>query len=408
MWSLKPYKSPPSKCPKCSHENAGFTKHIFTGVHILGEGTCDICGTNYFHNWPIGHGLEFPISFTNNGLARYPPKAYHWMARPLIRAVKKGLKVTVTVRRDVRKRIKQALLLNCLDPCYGHVIWKLFNTYHHQRVSSPQGVVVLIPESCAWMVPDHVAEIWAVDVPLRDINFQIDSLDLFVQEVSDNYDTLQMLPVFTHIDHQEIEFYQYFRTEPFQISEFSIKRLCVTFIWREDRFWLRTRLEEWLSFAATKFSIDWLGRWFLYRQLRAMVRVANQVKLELPAAIFKITGLGTWGTFPEYFEDLRQLNMTEDSEKKWCQAFAQSHLVVGVHGSNMMIPTALSAGFIELLPTHKIPFISEDILMKHPGRYQTFLGRHLNMFTSTRFITRHIISIYKDFSYLYKNTSVWS
>ncbi len=408
MWSLKPYKSPPSKCPKCLHENAGFTKHIFTGVHILGEGACGSCGTYYYHNWPIGHGAEFPISFTNNGLAKYPPKAYHWMAKPLIESVKKGLRVTAPIRREVRKKISQALLLNCLDPCYGHVIWKLFNTFHYQRVSTLQGVVVLIPESCAWMVPDHVAEIWSVEVPFRDINFQIDSLDLFIEEVSGNYESLQMLPVSTHINHQEINYYQYFRTEPFRISEFSNKPLCITFIWREDRFWLRTRLEEWFSFAATKLSINWLRPWFLYRQLKAMVSIAKQVRLKLPAVSFKITGLGTWGTLPEYFEDLRQQTMTEDLEKEWCQAYAQSHLVIGVHGSNMLIPTAHAAGFIELLPTHKIPFISEDILMKHPARYQIFLGRHLDMFTSSRSIAMHIISIFKDFSYLYKNTTVWS
>ncbi len=327
------------------------------------------------------------------------------MARPLIKAVKRDLKITATVRREVRKRITQALLLNCLDPCFGHIVWKLFNTFHYQQMAVSQGVVVLIPDSCAWMVPDHVAEVWAVDLPLGDIDFQIDSLDPFVQQVSDNYDSLQMLPVFTHINHQEVDFFQYFRTEPFRISEFSTKQPCVTFIWREDRFWLRTRLEEWLSLVVTKLSISWLKPWFLYRQLIVIKKIAKQVRLELPEVRFKIAGLGTWGTFPEYFEDLRLEAMTEDDEKKWCRTYAQSHLVVGVHGSNMLIPTALSAGFIELLPRHKIPFISEDILMNHPARYQTFLGRHLDIFTSPGSIARHINSIITDFSYLYKNTS---
>ena len=405
MWSLKPYKSPPSKCPKCSHKNAGFQTYFFTGAHILGEGDCKGCGSHYFHNWPIGHGAEFPVAFTNNGIAKYPVKADQWMARPLIKAVQDDFRVAAPILRNVRKKINQALLLNCLDPCYGHVIWKLFNTFHYQGVSFPQGVVVLIPESCVWMVPDHVAEIWAVDLPLRDINCPIDSLNLFIEKVSEKYDSLQILPVFTHIDHQKIDFYQYFRTKSFQISEFGNKQPCVTFIWREDRFWLRTRLEEWLSFVVMKLSINWLKPWFLHRQLRAMEEVSKQVSLESPSTIFKVVGLGAWGSFPESFEDLRRITLTEDWEKKWCLAYAQSHLIVGVHGSSMLIPTALSAGFIELLPRHKIPFISEDVLTKHPVRYQTFLGRHLDMFTSTRSISRHINSILKDFIYLYKNTS---
>ena len=104
MWSLKPYKSPPSKCPACSYANSGFEQYIFTGVHILGRGTCASCRTMYIHNWPIAHGAEFPIAFTDNGIATYDERAYQWLARPLIRAIKQDLKVEAPVKRIIRRR----------------------------------------------------------------------------------------------------------------------------------------------------------------------------------------------------------------------------------------------------------------------------------------------------------------
>lgn len=135
-----------------------------------------------------------------------------------------------------------------------------------------------------------------------------------------------------------------------------------------------------------------------------MKQVAAQLRQQLPAANFYVTGLGRQGVFPGHFNDLRRLKADSETEMEWCGVYAKSHLVIGVHGSNMIIPTALSAGFIELLPKHKVPFMTEDILMKHPARFQTFLGRHLDLHSATEVIVEHAVSMMEDFSYLYKNT----
>lgn len=404
MWSLKPFKSPKSKCPKCSFENEGFTTYYFIGPHILGYGKCYNCEIFYHHNWPIGHGADFPIAFSENGVAQYSEKSYQWMVKPLVKAVKTELQLDVPIKQIVRRDIKHALLLNCLDTCYGHVIWKLFNTTFYQNIPRHQGVIVMIPENCKWMVPDHVAEIWTVDLSLEFFNFQLKDLNSFIDRQLDAYDKFHILPVFTHIDHQIVDSYQFFRTSPFQLEEFSSKQTQITFIWREDRVWLPTKLEAWANLVVSRLALNWLKPLLLYRQLRIMKKVGKAVKKALPEVGFKVTGLGTWGKFPPEYEDLRTLKTTEELEIKWCDTYADSHLVIGIHGSNMLIPTALASGFIEMLPRHKIPFVSEDILMQHPARYQTFLGRHLSMSTSVQDISGHIISMVIDFPYLYKNT----
>ena len=404
MWSLKPFQSPKSNCPKCAFKNEGFASYYFIGAHILGYGKCDNWDVFYYYNWPIGHGADFPISFSENGLARYSEKSYQWMVKPLVKAVNTDLHLDVPIKKIVRKNIKHALLLNCLDPCYGHVIWKLFNTAFYQNIPRHQGVIVMIPANCKWMVPDHVAEIWTVDLSLKYFNCQLKDLNAFIDKQLDAYDKFQILPIFTHIDHQIVDLYQFFRTSPFQLEQFSNKQTHNTFIWREDRVWLPTKLEAWLNLVVSRFALKWLKPLLLYRQLMIMGKVGKMVKQVLPQVRFKVTGLGTWGKFPPEYEDLRTLKTTEELELKWCDTYANSHLVIGIHGSNMLIPTALASGFIEMLPRYKIPFVSEDILMKHPARYQTFLGRHLSTSTSVQDISGHVISMLMDFPYLYKNT----
>jgi len=403
MWSLKPYKSPPSTCPGCNSKNEGFNEYIFTGVNILGKGVCSTCGMSYYHNWPIGHGAHFPISFNDNGIARYPEKAAQWLANPLIKSMKQDLRIEASVKRQVRKSISQALLLNCLDPCFGHVLWKLFNASRYGDIALPQGLVVLIPANCSWLVPDYVAEIWSVEVSMSSLNYQVLSVDKFIREVSQGFESLSLLPVATHIDHTVVDLRQFLPVKPFRLKDFYHKPACFTLIWREDRFWLRSEPERWFSLAVLKFSVKWLRSWLIYRQLKKMTKLVECIREEMPSARFKVTGLGTQGVFPEYIEDLRQQKISEQWEKKWCQTYADSQLVIGIHGSNMLIPTGLSAGFIELLPRHKIPFITEDILLKHPPRLQMFLGRHLDLFTSSKIIAQHAVSVFRDFDYLYHN-----
>ena len=404
MWSLKPLNSPPSTCPGCNSDNAGFDDYQFTGLHILGIGYCTNCGMKYYHNWPIGHGADFPISFNHNGTAGYPDKAAVWLAKPLIKAIKGNLSTAALVDRCVKKEISQVLLLNCLDPCYGHVLWKLFNAFHYRDIESPKGLVVLIPKNCAWLVPDFVAEVWSVEADLGSLKLPIPAVDTFIRELFNSYESVHVLPAYTHIDHHNLDLTQFLRVTPFNLADFYLHDASITFIWREDRYWLRSKWEEWLSLVATKYSITWLKAWFLSRQLSSIKKIAYQVLQQIPTSRFNVTGLGTWGVFPDCINDLRQLKTDREIEMEWCQTYAQSQLVIGVHGSNMLIPTALAAGFIELLPRNKIPFITEDILMKHPARFQTFLGRHLDLFTPAKVIANHVTSIFKDFDYLYKNT----
>ncbi len=359
------------------------------------------CAVFYYHNWPVGHGEQFPIAFTINGTAEFANQSALWLAHPLINMVKSQLSSSMKINRNVQRNINKGLLINCLDPCFGHIIWKLFTAARYKTLDPESGLVVLIPKQCSWMVPQHVAEIWEVEVPLSKLHVKLDGLHDFISQCPLN--SLELVPQPTHPDHQNLPLKDFFKTEGFSLDSFTSRKPQITFIWREDRFWLRTKLEQWMWSFATKYNLNWFKPWFLLRQRHAIKKVVDLVKRTLPDAQFAVAGLGKAGNM-KGVQDLRYLEMNTERELEWCALYAKSHFVVGIHGSSMLIPTALSAGFIELLPPYKIPFMTEDILMRHDSRFQLFLGRHLNLFCGPAMVAQHIVDAFQSFAYLKSNT----
>lgn len=106
-----------------------------------------------------------------------------------------------------------------------------------------------------------------------------------------------------------------------------------------------------------------------------------------------MTGIGKPYFANSIAQDLRSEKLDYETEIRWCNAYATSHIVIGVHGSNMLIPTSLSAGFIEILPDHKIPHMGEDTVLKYSGRNALLLGRHVTQCISPKSLTMHAIQM---------------
>ena len=79
--------------------------------------------------------------------------------------------------------------------------------------------------------------------------------------------------------------------------------------------------------------------------------------------------------------------------------YRHSQLVLGIHGSHMLIPTALSAGFIEIHPPAQDP-TSHRGHWPPPtkGRLAHFLGRFCGTnFSSPRLVAAHVWTMVKGF-----------
>src|SRR5262249_18336567 len=100
--------------------------------------------------------------------------------------------------------------------------------------------------------------------------------------------------------------------------------------------------------------------------------------------------------------DLRENAFSESIEMEWCKVYSKSHIVIGVHGSNMLLPTALAAAFIEIMPSWKIERWGEDIAQPYSDRKAVFLGRFLDGCCSVKDVSGHIIAILKEYKYFSK------
>ena len=78
------------------------------------------------------------------------------------------------------------------------------------------------------------------------------------------------------------------------------------------------------------------------QQQRRIEILAGRLGKEIPNLQFAITGLAEPGGFANPVCDLRNGRPDDRVEREWCERYASSHVVMGVHGSNMLIPSGLA------------------------------------------------------------------
>jgi hypothetical protein len=77
------------------------------------------------------------------------------------------------------------------------------------------------------------------------------------------------------------------------------------------------------------------------------------LRLHVPDLDAAVAGYGRSGSFPSWVQDLRLTQHDAPMERRWAERCAASHLVFGMHGSNMNIPAALARGAMEIVePKH--------------------------------------------------------
>ena len=396
------------RCPACVAVGPHPNHVLFLGMHTLADCHCGACGLNFYHTLPVGHALLFPVAFTRYPRQDYyPPRAGGWFAQPLLDSFFKHAPVEAALYKIVYRTCDQVILLNCLDNCYGHALLKLLNAQPclDRLAATETGLVVIVPRFMRWLVPEGVAEVWSVDLPLRELNRWIQSFDSFVRTELERFSRVWICPANTHPDSTGIDLERFTRTKRFDLSRFYDQTPRVTFVCREDRFWLRYPWEGFIWRGCVKLrKTEWVRPWLVRRQNRLVARTSQLIARGLPGVRFTAVGLGRTGGFPPGIADRRTGAMTDELEKKWCRIYAESHLISGVHGSHLLLPTALAAGFVEILPRHKIDHLAEDVTLAYTNRYRPFLGRFLDEFASPRLVARHACSMIKNFPYWQLNT----
>ena len=398
---VKPGQFKDFVCPACASADVAVKGTVFPGIHVMGAYTCTSCGLEFLRDLPVGFAVDHPMAIgRKDGTLFNPTNGEYWLHGPLLAAFRKPSDAAVRVERVVNRQSSKVIILNTLDFLYGHVLLKLFNAQQYIDLYPDQGLILIVPRMFAWLVPKGVAEAWIVDLKLGAMHGWYPALDAFVQEQLVRFDEVAMARGYAHPDVSTLDIGRYSGVPAFPQEEFTTRVPWITFIAREDRLWHASPICGVLHRVARKLGLRRMG---VAAQDRLIARTIELIRREVPSAHFAVTGLGSAGGLGAHVGDLRIDRMSDERERTWCETYARSQVVIGVHGSNMLLPTAHAAGCIEILPSDRLGNIVQDIAVRYADRRQLFLYRFVREHASPKEVAQHAVSMFKHHDLYMRN-----
>ncbi len=335
------------------------------GMRMLADLVCSHCSRTFYGDLPAGHGLYYPMLLEKETGQVHDGYHVAWFAEGLASSYAARSDLPSTLTQESVRPLHRPILLNCLDYLYGHCLLKLLNAQLYLDRYPDLDLVVLVPHFLRWMVPAGTAAVWTVELPLRRGQEWNDWLASELRRRMPAAQGWKLAPAFAHP--QGFQIARFTGVAPFNLDRWAEKP-SVTFIWREDRLWAETLPDA----GAGHLSARVLRRAGLRpkppaEQKRRIVRLAEQMRQRFPAINFAVAGMGTPGGLPAFISDLRTTQVTSDTEAEWCRRYAQSQIVIGVHGSSLLLPSAHAAVTLDLMPEDRWGNLAQDILPNASG-----------------------------------------
>jgi hypothetical protein len=145
----------------------------------------------------------------------------------------------------------------------------------------------------------------------------------------------------------------------------------ITFIWREDRLWETESHSTSARFDKIKQHLG-ISQERTNEQTRKVIKLAECLRGDFPLLDFAVVGLGKAHNLLDWISDLRLTKLDTEAERAWCERYAKSHIVIGVHGSNMLLPSAHAGGVIELIGEERQGNFLQDILFRRSDSREMF------------------------------------
>jgi len=353
MISIKPKIDFSSKCVYCNTtlKNKDI---VWQGIHVLLDCECPNCKNKFLVDLPIGHAQLYPFVVDKNSWELHGSKlALKWFGAPLLKSLKNPSNDKISMTIEKIYNTKKVAILNCIDFLYGHSLLKLLNAESLLDKKNRLGLVVIIPKFLRWMVPKGVAEIWTVDLPLKKAKEYYPQLERSIKHELERFEKIYLPKDSSHPRNFKIESFTGIKPH-----NYGSKNYRITFIWREDRPWF---FSDYLVYILKK--INFIYPLVLLQNLKIRI-LFLLLKRKLPNVIFSVAGIGKSTNFPKWIEDIRFIKPSPKEEEKLCRVYSQSRVVIGVHGSNMLLPSAHAGSVVNLLPDIKSDQIASDVIFR--------------------------------------------
>jgi hypothetical protein len=313
-----------------------------TGFRLVGmmpgvRCRCAACGRRFLAHLHIGFGDAGDFLVDEDSGEIHTTLTQDWYITDLTAAVRSLGRTPNPVRTISRRPLgADVVIANCLDPTYGHCVRRLYSIDEYRQKGFAGSIVAIVPAFLEWQVPEDVDEIWSVDAPSYQCHLDNAHLAAKYDELAARAAQLR----YGHIAYAHtIDISRYVRATPFAATGHdSVSPPRLTLNWREDRCWT----------ARGAASADAVAE-----QCRLYTLLLETLRQHVPDLDATVTGYGQSGSFPSWVQDLRLTQHEAAMERRWAERYAVSHLVFGMHGSNMNIPAALARGAMEIVePKH--------------------------------------------------------
>lgn len=142
-------------------------------------------------------------------------------------------------------------------------------------------------------------------------------------------------------------------------------------------------------------------------QNRNIVNLFSQLKEKFPSVQYTVAGFGTTTSFPSWIDDQRVNTLSIDVEKRLCRIYSESRIVIGVHGSNMLLPSGHAGMTIDLMPKERWGNFAQDIIFQEENhRMSSFRYRFLPISTPIGVLVHSIATQIVGLEYFKKQMSL--
>lgn len=377
MIEIKPKIRHESECPYCQTQLSP-TELLWQGIHVCVVSICQNCKRRVIEDLRVSQAIFTPFQVDLETKKIFgPSEGRNWFGEPLLRSLKHpetGADVTIKVEKFFK--MENVVILNCIDFLYGHCLLKLLNITQYLDAKDELGVVVIVPRFLRWLVPDGVAEVWTVNIPLMSAQNYYPSFSEAVNAECARFARIYVSEAHSHPFAFDIQ--DFTRTKKHDWS--NDRTFRITYIWREDRLWDGA---DRMHRLALRMRLVGFHRQILTKVQNLKVRwLFSRLRVKFPSTRFTVAGKGTMTTFPEWIQDRRVSSYTDEVELELCRIYSESRVVIGVHGSSMLLPSAHAGMVINLMPWDRSGNYAQDILYQDIGhladaRISAFRYRYL-------------------------------
>lgn len=360
MIQIKPQLYQDLKC-SCG-SNLVFDELLWQGLHICEKFICNQCNKIRINSLPVNQsGIEQYIYYQDTEIVttingRTVPD--NWFSGKL-KSIGNPINEKVKIEIEIIKKTDEVLILNTLDYIYGHSLLYLFNLQRILKQEKRLGIIVLVQPMLKWLIPRQgISEIWTVNLGFTKLRNYYPDLSNRINAELLRFDKVWLSNGYVLPTNENIDIEKFTSVKPYSFSD-KTENPRITVIWREDpdRLWIKN---IYLLKGFKKLHLSRILTIIQYLRIIMFFRILRK-KLG-PSYKYSVAGLGKSGKFPLFIDDQRVKSFNNIEELKLCNIYSESIIVIGVHGSSMLLPSAHAGMTISLMPTKRWGNFAEDIL----------------------------------------------